>query len=645
MYIGDVIGDSYKEWQPGQVVLINAQTGTGKTHFILNTLFPYVARNGKNLLYLSNRTALRKQVEQSYAKELQDNICIMNYQKFEKLRVSGVGLSESAEEVNSCEYFVMDEAHYFLSDSRFNSDIKRSLDYINCRKRDCILIFITATPEYLLLSLGSCGIINISPPNFRFFDNIHNYHCNSYFKYAPILHQLSCCHTILKYKEQPDNEYTYTCQLGYGSPDQKAHLSFYKWEFKNFYQENYIKKFFPKIKEKCSYYDLQPDYSYIKAVYFSHLSQLYEKIVHTPANEKWLIFVPSKLLGETICDHLKQTLEEYEQEVDVVFITANSKYSLRKTIGRQTNEQKAYQSIVNDSRCLNRVTISTAVLDNGINIKDTSVAHLAILEMNCTSFLQMLGRKRIDMEKKETVHVYFWAKDMGEVKAYFQKSILQYVQFLTKLKIIDGYKDPLHNNAQLANCLDFYNEYYHKGIFQYPYSNYIVQKERFPSNSDIQPWNASQLYRADPLAMSRLAYDYYRMLVVLEEFNNYNDEDKQVEKEVHWLKCQLSWLNLKYDIKSWIDYPQHAEYNKKISDMLIKFQGREMSKEQQESFRNAFKGFCRTSHPALIPASNKASITTINKFFQQYEMPYRIISFVKQRKTFWKIHYLAEEEY
>lgn len=274
-----------------------------------------------------------------------------------------------------------------------------------------------------------------------------------------------------------------------------------------------------------------------------------------------------------------------------------------------------------------------------------SVAHLAILEMNRTSFLQMLGRKRIDIEKKETVHVYFWAKDIGEAKAYFQKSILQYVEFLTKLKIIDGYKDPLHDNAQLGNCLNFYNEYYYKGIFRYPYSNYVVQKERFPSSSNIQSWNASQLYKSDPLAMSKLAYDYYRMLVVLEEFDNYDDEVKQVEKEVHWLKYQLSWLNLTYDIKSWIDYPKHTEYGKKVGDMLINFRGREMSKEQQESFRNAFKGFCRTSHPALIPASNKASITTINKLFQQYNIPYYIESFVKQRKTFWKIHHLAEEEY
>ena len=37
MYVTDVIGETYKHWQTG-VVLINAGTGTGKTTFIVKTL-------------------------------------------------------------------------------------------------------------------------------------------------------------------------------------------------------------------------------------------------------------------------------------------------------------------------------------------------------------------------------------------------------------------------------------------------------------------------------------------------------------------------------------------------------------------------------------------------------------------------------
>ena len=46
MFIGDSIGDSYKDWQPGATVFISSQTGSGKTSFILNELLPFAKAQG-----------------------------------------------------------------------------------------------------------------------------------------------------------------------------------------------------------------------------------------------------------------------------------------------------------------------------------------------------------------------------------------------------------------------------------------------------------------------------------------------------------------------------------------------------------------------------------------------------------------------
>ena len=61
MYVTDAIGETYKHWQTG-VVLINAGTGTGKTTFVVKKLNEWAEITGTKILYLCNRSALRSQV-------------------------------------------------------------------------------------------------------------------------------------------------------------------------------------------------------------------------------------------------------------------------------------------------------------------------------------------------------------------------------------------------------------------------------------------------------------------------------------------------------------------------------------------------------------------------------------------------------
>lgn len=60
-YVSDIMGETYKKWKPGNIIIIDAQTGTGKNFFIENVLIPWIV--DKKLLFISNRTNLKRQVK------------------------------------------------------------------------------------------------------------------------------------------------------------------------------------------------------------------------------------------------------------------------------------------------------------------------------------------------------------------------------------------------------------------------------------------------------------------------------------------------------------------------------------------------------------------------------------------------------
>ena len=84
-YISDKIGDDYKTWSSDKPVLIHAPMGAGKTHFCLNVLLPYVQSQGKRMVYVANRTALRQQVMKDIPDAYKDSIVTCSYQRFAKI--------------------------------------------------------------------------------------------------------------------------------------------------------------------------------------------------------------------------------------------------------------------------------------------------------------------------------------------------------------------------------------------------------------------------------------------------------------------------------------------------------------------------------------------------------------------------------
>lgn len=166
-YLTDVIKEDYKNWKIGDTVFIKAGTGAGKSYFIKNKLNDLCSENGKYILFLTNRCILKEQVQIDIGTS--SNIVVKNYQQIEELMI------RNNLNITKYEYIVMDEAHYFFTDSAFN---KRTDLFFNeiINNKDICKIFMTATPRLLTKYFNSMNI-NIDytyelKPNYSYLNKI-----------------------------------------------------------------------------------------------------------------------------------------------------------------------------------------------------------------------------------------------------------------------------------------------------------------------------------------------------------------------------------------------------------------------------------------------------------------------------------------
>lgn len=139
-FITEIIKEEYKKWIKGNIILIEAGTGCGKTYFIKNELDTYCISTGQNILFLTNRNTLKKQVKNDIGNNT--NITVKNYQEIEQFMLNGTL------NLDNFDYVVCDEAHYFFTDASFSNKTDLFLTKLLKDKRLC-KIFMTATPILL----------------------------------------------------------------------------------------------------------------------------------------------------------------------------------------------------------------------------------------------------------------------------------------------------------------------------------------------------------------------------------------------------------------------------------------------------------------------------------------------------------------
>lgn len=137
--MSDKIGEDYKSWNK-EFVILDGGTGSGKSYFCLNILGQYAKNKSKKILYLCNRSALKKQIQERVTTLHLNNVTVRTYQYIEdKLRKHN-----SID--NEYDYIVSDECHYFTTDSLFNSYTDLSFDYV-LHQKQATVIFISATAK------------------------------------------------------------------------------------------------------------------------------------------------------------------------------------------------------------------------------------------------------------------------------------------------------------------------------------------------------------------------------------------------------------------------------------------------------------------------------------------------------------------
>lgn len=409
-WISESINDDYKKWNKGDVVIIRAQTGTGKTHFIKNVLIPSM-KNNEKMLIIANRVNLKRQLKKDICKmynlpvkENMDhinkikNITIMSYQQLANI-IYNSQYGDKALDLSGFDYIVCDEAHFFMTDAGFNNKCDLIFYELIRKKHNAIKIFISATLDEI--------------------------------------------YTAIKNGVESTNGTLKTYSTG-------------------------------------------NDYSYIECTYFKKINDIVKLIKNDKTDNKWLVFVKSKQDGERMLNKIRNicSCEFITKETDIT-------------------KSENLNSVVNDSKFLSKVLISTKVLDNGVNIKDEKLKNVVIMSYDKTSFIQMLGRIRIDIKSPSSLNLFIPTFNSSNFSALVGKS------YKPKVEMVELFE---------KDKKEFYKRY--------------DRMNELPSNLFIKHNGVLDL-------------NIFGMVRLHSDFNFLKDINSRLRKDSYaYIKEQLSWLGL-----------------------------------------------------------------------------------------------------
>lgn len=407
-YLSDVLTDEIDKWSPEVPVVISAQTGSGKNHFILETLLPKLIEENPGqkdlILILSNRIALNRQTKRKlanllvefthdakYITEMKkyftnegvdhiyinfDVVTVCSYhQLYNRCNRSTRSMNPpnfiGSIDINKFKYIVCDECHFFTSDATFNQDTGNTLKEIVAQGQSAVRIYMSATPEV--------AVEAILREEFSVAQTQHE-------KYAESLDkEIECAINWLGTMEEIFPKGTRNKSI-----KQEIKHQQYKIENLEYEKEDLESNFNLHV---CFYY-MARNYDYVVPHCYQTDEQLVEVI--QSSEDKWIIFMNTG--GNALAEKLNQ------KGVSAVFLS-------REETDADAEKREAYNFIIENETTDRKVLISTSLLDNGINItnaplKNTKdkVLNIAIDSFDRTQFIQMLGRIRT--EKGVPVQLY-----------------------------------------------------------------------------------------------------------------------------------------------------------------------------------------------------------------------------------------------
>ena len=430
-YVSEAIGDDYyAKWTPSTPVFISAQTGAGKNYFIEEVLIPHAVRKKHTVLILSNRVALGRQ-EKSRLAEIMDAIAprlrsgrtykqdvairsgelLDEFEDFGPVTIKSYqGFMARPEKLKPhYDYVIFDECHYFLADAKFNKHTYDILITILSRYMNSVRVYMSSTLSDVAFSLLELE---------KQWRKSWAYSADSNWYLPKWLNGFQLWPSPIRkgVVESGDweNADRYEVFQGYTAVIYEIERDYSYLECKYIKCKNKA----AELEKQMDLYDEdEPDEleaEYVVGVngLISLIQQQVEEENKKIASgekieiEKWIVFVASKSKGWKI-------QEELGDEIAVFITTDSKRESGSKRIGI-INAEETYKDICNKEKFSQKVLICTSVLDNGINIKDRNVKNIVISVFDKVTFLQMLGRKRI--EEGERLNLYIHEYSTGELK-------------------------------------------------------------------------------------------------------------------------------------------------------------------------------------------------------------------------------------
>lgn len=661
LHVSEIIGEGFHEWKAGQKILITTPTGSGKTTFIFDVLLPYAESQNKQIIYFCNRVALTRQLNAKGTTS--PNLKVLTYQSVERR-----GFNHETTPLYDDSYIVFDEAHYILQDAEFNgcTDFWRNL--LADQHNGNIFVFLTATPDELLLSLNTI----CDPRNLRSFNAgshvgkltrdlndgltekkmLRSVECKATrtvtFPYLPYDYEKFDCFdniqtrfTFYQLDEYDDNG---RLRPAVYSLDSNIEKEKYRIANKYYSDENEFEKVDGELLSAATnedgfiVYSEKPNYDYIKVKYFSvgkkalsppacytKYDTLIPLIVASPPSEKWLIFVNNKEDGALLSSKLN--LEKNDLAF-ASFINASTK-------SQNTGPYAEIAKIGSFNSC--QVLVTTSVIDNGIDIKDPDVKNVVISAIDKTAFLQMLGRKRLSDDaplSTQQFNVFIMHHTIRELN-YIQHQRMRKFEYIMQF-----------NDRACSNILPTQNERF-LSIFQNTTTGLQQLIKIDNLNVERQASRTSMLanYAINEAGLLKLIYDMNFLNSVLREIKA-GDSNAL-------LKRQLSWLGKEYDETAWVNYEQNFQAKASLIGKLK--QQIKAGPFFESSLRDAFIFDCFVilENANLLSTAQKHELARIRKIqmqpgqsklnnaFKYANIPYRIKTTQRvkngQKTTCWKV--------
>lgn len=574
-YISDGINEDYKLWTKktrndyfttSARVFIQSPTGTGKTYFILNTLAEFAATEGRNILYLSNRNALTEQLRKESYEKFKP---VTTYNNSDRIETKVFQHREYPSTITISNYqSVISD----IKNSNYTGLIQNTY-YIICDEAHFFL-------EDALFNSRTGKVLMFIQKYFK--DSVWIFLSATLKEFATLFNL-----ELFKHKRTP-------------------YYADYQIVFDEFYYEN------------LWYYENNITIGKYRPFIYENYSDIIKKIVSSNPDEKWLIFVSSKLKGRELYKYIKDNTKR-----KVLFLSAENKQNPKR------------KEFLNQESFNENILITTKVLDNGVNIKDRTVKHIVLPFCHKIDFIQMLGRKRImDDELNDNTNIYIQAPTIQKLN----QNLFHY-NYINK--IINRYLNILPPN-------------YWSLIFEeYPITTSRKQYEYF--NEEITIF-LSRLWENDDNSIKKIFFvDKNRNLLLnplaifeLDLLMNYLEDLKNnIKKPDYFLNLIKSWLGEKLVLPIASIGFENC-YN--FEDILIKLESNGgIAEKDFELFYNAFQHFYKIKCSELFAAeSDKMNeikkikkgksirLATMNNQLKALGNPYNQYV-IKKEKLHWKL--------